>query len=277
MKVVSPPHFPKLNLNHFNTSNHNFTKNSKNRNRIQNFTIIAKKTNHVKSLSLFDNSKLKNSRNRTSSLKENMSDSTTNASKNSKMKTLTISTTVKPFCFQETQKKDFSPMHRNENDKNEMINLNTLFRMNNYETNLLKYSQTKRIEKKPKKKINKIVYMQMNKKFYDEKVSAKTSRDKTMESEAIEMKKIIRFWKGVFDISYPQIMVDKMKYSCMLNRQDKSKEKSAILRPKSITENEIKVKKGNFKPKKINLQLLKSKLKLKKRLGHLSSFQMKKV
>ena len=158
-----------------------------------------------------------------------------------------------------------------------MINLNTLFRMNNYETNLLKYSQTKRIEKKPKKKINKIVYMQMNKKFYDEKVSAKTSRDKTMESEAIEMKKIIRFWKGVFDISYPQIMVDKMKYSCMLNRQDKSKEKSAILRPKSITENEIKVKKGNFKPKKINLQLLKSKLKLKKRLGHLSSFQMKKV
>ena len=117
----------------------------------------------------------------------------------------------------------------------------------------------------------------MNKKFYDEKVSAKTSRDKTMESEAIEMKKIIRFWKGVFDISYPQIMVDKMKYSCMLNRQDKSKEKSAILRPKSITENEIKVKKGNFKPKKINLQLLKSKLKLKKRLGHLSSFQMKKV
>lgn len=51
----------------------------------------------------------------------------------------------------------------------------------------------------------------MNNKFYDSKVSIKSSRDKTIEEESNKIKQIIRFWKGVVDISFPIIITHKIK------------------------------------------------------------------
>ena len=267
MLLCTSPRFPKIAYNSFKTSkptNPNLTQR-----REHNLTNILVQKNHTKSLSLFEFQKTKSngSRNRTSSIKENISESTTHASKTSKIKTITLSTSIKPFSFVDQQKeKEFSPPPLAVNkEEEEMIKLNDLFRMKNYETNLFKYNNTKRKEekRKPKKKIGKIVYMEMKNKFYDEKVDAKTSRDKTIENEAIEMKKIIRFWKGIFDITYPTIVVDKMKYSCMAN----NKEKMKLSNDKGHTG--IKAK------PKLNKSLLKSKLKL--HLKDKSFFKINKV
>ena len=51
----------------------------------------------------------------------------------------------------------------------------------------------------------------MNHKFYDSKISIRSSRDKTIEEESNRIKQILRFWKGVFDISFPIIITDKIK------------------------------------------------------------------
>lgn len=266
MLLSTSPRFPKLTFNTFKSSKP--SNGNRTHSKGQNLTNIQAQKHHTKSFSVFDFPKA--SRNRTSSIKENVSESTTHASKNSKLKTLTLSTSIKPFSFADPQKekKEFSPPPF-VNKEEEMIRLNDLFRMKNYETNLFKYNMTKRNEekKKQKKKIGKIVYMEMKNKFYDDKVEAKTSRDKTIESESIEMKKIIRFWKGIFDITYPNIVVDKMKYSCMQSKENKNLIKF------SNDQGNIGIK-VNKKPQ-LNKSLLKSKLKL--HLKEKSFFKIKKV
>ena len=64
----------------------------------------------------------------------------------------------------------------------------------------------------------------MSDKFYDTKVSFKNSRDKTIEDESIKIKKIVRFWKGVMDISYPKIIINKiqLQYENSINQKRNS-------------------------------------------------------
>ena len=51
----------------------------------------------------------------------------------------------------------------------------------------------------------------MNNKFYTSKMPIKKSRDKTINDETIKIKKIIRFWKGVMNISFPLIITNKIQ------------------------------------------------------------------
>jgi hypothetical protein len=63
----------------------------------------------------------------------------------------------------------------------------------------------------------------MNNKFYDSKISIKSSRDKSIENESTKIKQILRFWKGVMDISYPKIITNVIKTKYELNNKNKKK------------------------------------------------------
>ena len=51
----------------------------------------------------------------------------------------------------------------------------------------------------------------MNNKYYNSKISIKNSRDKTINNETIKIKQILRFWKGVMNISLPSIITSKIQ------------------------------------------------------------------
>ena len=180
---------------------------------------------HTKSLSLCINAKKvsftkEQSRNLSSSLNQNLSAATTHASKNSKSKgsknsrsSFNFTSNIQPFTYFDQVKKEKTEKEECLSDKeNDFLQINNLFVMQGFKSNLNKYNSSKRRKKIVKKlNPNKLIFNDMYKKYMCDDIKYKTSRDKTMENEAIEAKKMLRFWKGVFDYSYPRIIIESIK------------------------------------------------------------------
>ena len=179
----------------------------------------------ISPLSNFDSIKPKNLKTKyiIKTKSENISTSqTSNKTKQSK-KISSSSINIKPFLIYEESK--------NNNEKKDFKNntgfLNEdIFHLRNFKTNLNKYSKIKPkiTRQNNKKKYDKLIFCEMSDKFYDTKVSFKNSRDKTIEDESIKIKKIVRFWKGVMDISYPKIIINKiqLQYENSINQKRNS-------------------------------------------------------
>lgn len=185
-------------------------------------------------------------RNISSSLKASITDTTANASDSIKHKKNHTIQYVHPFTYLDppkvpstsrnmpsnriinntlTAKTSTSNNHKSNdnnicNKENAPININTLFKMKNYQTSLLKYSMTKsKITRQnvTKPKLNRLIYVEMNHNFINKKILVKSCKDKTLERESKDAKIKMRFWKGVIDSSYPKILIKKIncwkKYS----------------------------------------------------------------
>ena len=138
----------------------------------------------------------------------------TNKTKKSRISNIS-SSNVNPFIIYDEPnvKEEKGKRIISKEGNQDYIRLNDIFHLKNYQTNLNKYSKVKPkfTKQTHQKKIGKLIYSQMNHKFYDSKISIRSSRDKTIEEESNRIKQILRFWKGVFDISFPIIITDKIK------------------------------------------------------------------
>ena len=138
----------------------------------------------------------------------------TNKTKKSRISN-TSSSNVNPFIIYDEPnvKEEKGKTIISKEGNQDYIRLNDIFHLKNYQTNLNKYSKIKPkfTKQTHQKKLGKLIYSQMNHKFYDSKISIRSSRDKTIEEESNRIKQILRFWKGVFDISFPIIITDKIK------------------------------------------------------------------
>lgn len=146
--------------------------------------------------------------------KTNVSTSLDSKTKYSKKNSI-LNFKIKPFLIYEEQKKE--TIIKKENKLNNKININTniikpeeIFHLKNYQSNLTKYSQINKNENE-KKRLGKIIFAEMNNKYYNSKISIKNSRDKTINNETIKIKQILRFWKGVMNISLPSIITSKIQ------------------------------------------------------------------
>ncbi len=146
--------------------------------------------------------------------KTNASTSLDSKIKNSKKNSIT-NINIKPFLIYEEQKNE--KIIKKENKLKNKINLNNniikpeeIFHLSNYQSNLNKYSQINKNQNE-KKRLGKIIFAQMNNKFYTSKISIKNSRDKTINDETLKIKQVIRFWNGVMNISFPSIITSKIQ------------------------------------------------------------------
>ena len=116
-------------------------------------------------------------------------------------------------------------MNKRNNKTKSIIQTHDIFHFQNYKTTYNKYSQVKPkiTHQNNKKKLGKLIFTEMNNKFYDSKISIKSSRDKSIENESTKIKQILRFWKGVMDISYPKIITNEIKTKYELNNKNKKK------------------------------------------------------
>ena len=96
--------------------------------------------------------------------------------------------------------------HSNKNIFNNTGFKTMLFKYNNNHNN---YNRNNNIELK-KKKNNCFINICMKNNFYEDKIT-KINKDKKELNEAIECKKILRFWNGVMNASYSKILLDKIK------------------------------------------------------------------
>ena len=171
------------------------------------------------------------SRNLNHNIKKKNSDNISTSESSNKTKSSRIfsfsTTNINPFVINEepkiiNQKKELNIKYHK---SNRIIQTNDIFHFKNYKTTFNKYSQIKPkiTRQNSKKKLGKLIFTEMNNKFYDSKISIKSSRDKSIENESIKIKQIIRFWKGVMDISYPKIIINKIntKYESKNNNNKK--------------------------------------------------------
>ena len=105
---------------------------------------------------------------------------------------------------------------------NEYIQTHNLFKLKDQETRFAEYGkkEKKYIETRENKPCE-LIYTKMSRNFKDRKINYKTINDIKMTSEIIETKKMIRFWKAVFDVSYPRIMLKKIKQSTTSSSKDR--------------------------------------------------------
>ena len=146
--------------------------------------------------------------------KTNASTSLDSKTKNSK-KIFSTNINIKPFLIYEEQKNEKiiqkeNILNNKINSNNDIIKPEEIFHLRNYQSNLNKYSQIYK-NKNEKKRLGKLIFAEMNNKFYTSKMPIKKSRDKTINDETIKIKKIIRFWKGVMNISFPLIITNKIQ------------------------------------------------------------------
>ena len=85
-----------------------------------------------------------------------------------------------------------------------------IFNMTNFKTSFFKYNNNNNNIKPKKKKNNCFINICMKNNFYDDKIT-KVNKDKKELNEAIECKKILRFWNGVLNASYSKILLEKIK------------------------------------------------------------------
>ena len=86
----------------------------------------------------------------------------------------------------------------------------------------------------------------MSRNFKDRKINYKTINDIKMTSEIIETKKMIRFWKAVFDVSYPRIMLKKIKQSTTSSSKDRKNMLYEIRKQNKTNRDAIKYNKFHF-------------------------------
>ena len=169
------------------------------------------------------------SRNLNHNIKKKNSDNISTSESSNKTKSSRIfsfsTTNINPFLIVEKPKIINKKNDLNINNKsNRFIQTNDIFHFKNYKTPFNKYSQIKpKITHQNKKKLGKLIFTEMNNKFYDSKISIKSSRDKSIENESIKIKQIIRFWKGVMDISYPKIIINTINTKYESNNNNNKK------------------------------------------------------
>jgi len=205
-KIINPILFNNYIINKSLSSNKSNNKILKSKNKIN------KKIKIPISPNINFNSNNKSKKN--SLTKTNVSTSLDSKTKYSKKNSI-LNIKIKPFLIYEEQKKE--TIIKKENKLNNKININTniikpeeIFHLKNYQSNLTKYSQINKNENE-KKRLGKIIFAEMNNKYYNSKISIKNSRDKTINNETIKIKQILRFWKGVMNISLPSIITSKIQ------------------------------------------------------------------
>ena len=130
---------------------------------------------------------------------------------------------------------------------NEYIQTHNLFKLKGQETRFAEYGkkEKKYIETRENKPCE-LIYTKMSRNFKDRKINYKTINDIKMTSEIIETKKMIRFWKAVFDVSYPRIMLKKIKQSTASSSKDRKNMLYEIRKQNKINRDAIKYNKFHF-------------------------------
>ncbi len=98
----------------------------------------------------------------------------------------------------------------NYNEKYLFHSNKNIFNMTNFKTSFFKYNNNNNNIEPKKKKNNCFINICMKNNFYDDKIT-KVNKDKKELNEAIECKKILRFWNGVLNASYSKILLEKIK------------------------------------------------------------------
>ena len=181
-------------------------------------------------ISPFSNYNSPKSRNE-NNIKKTKSDNISTSDSSNKTKfsrIISFSTTnINPFLIEEESKiiNQKNDLNKRNNKTKSIIQTHDIFHFQNYKTTYNKYSQVKPkiTHQNNKKKLGKLIFTEMNNKFYDSKISIKSSRDKSIENESTKIKQILRFWKGVMDISYPKIITNVIKTKYELNNKNKKK------------------------------------------------------
>ncbi len=207
--------------------NKTLTTEKRNINKTNQKVFINKKIGiPISPFSYFKSSKSRN----LSDVKKKNSDNISTSESSNKTKSSRIfsfsTTNINPFLIVEKPKIINKKNDLNINNKsNRFIQINDIFHFKNYKTTFNKYSQIKPkiTRQNSKKKLGKLIFTEMNNKFYDSKISIKSSRDKSIENESIKIKQILRFWKGVMDISYPKIITNKINTKYELNNKNQKK------------------------------------------------------
>ena len=208
--------------------NKTLTTEKRNINKTNQKVFINKKIGiPISPFSYYNSSK---SRNLNHNIKKKNSDNISTSESSNKTKSSRIfsfsTTNINPFLIVEKPKIINKKNDLNINNKsNRFIQTNDIFHFKNYKTTFNKYSQIKPkiTRQNSKKKLGKLIFTEMNNKFYDSKISIKSSRDKSIENESIKIKQILRFWKGVMDISYPKIITNKINTKYELNNKNQKK------------------------------------------------------
>ena len=207
--------------------NKTLTTEKRNINKTNQKVFINKKIGiPISPFSYFKSSKSRN----LSDVKKKNSDNISTSESSNKTKSSRIfsfsTTNINPFLIVEKPKIINKKNDLKINNKsNRFIQINDIFHFKNYKTPFNKYSQIKPkiTHQNNKKKLGKLIFTEMNNKFYDSKISIKSSRDKSIENESIKIKQILRFWKGVMDISYPKIITNKINTKYELNNKNQKK------------------------------------------------------